>query len=417
MTKHLHDFRENLIYLSLWLILFVTPILSLYVRSLNDTYITFEWTDIFIIWKNYVIFFIIFLIHNFILAPLLLYKNKKATYLISVLCVMLVFVTYQCTQHPKFPNERRMEMMNRHPDDPHLEMDRQDGNVPPDLQENNPNVNGDRGDDMHKHRFDKMGDKGKNGRFSPLFPFGGKNIIDTVIMILLLGMNLGVKLYFRAEKKEAEMKELEQRNLKTQLEYLKYQINPHFFMNTLNNIHALVDIDPEEAKTTIVELSKMMRYLLYEGNKSLVHIQREHQFVESYIALMKLRYTDKVDIIDNVPDIIPNMMMPPLLTINFIENAFKHGISYQQESYIHIELQIIGKRLFFFCKNSKHKESTKDQGGIGIANTRKRLDLLFGDSYSLEINDNENSYEVKMDIPLTDPQTVEENKDTQTTNI
>ena len=121
------------------------------------------------------------------------------------------------------------------------------------------------------------------------------------------------------------MRLLEKENLNQQLEYLKYQINPHFFMNTLNNIHALVDIDPEKAKTTIVELSKMMRYLLYEGNNSLIPLHREVEFLRNYITLMKLRYTDKVKIDTDIPVSLPDRRLPPLLLITFVENAFKHG--------------------------------------------------------------------------------------------
>lgn len=134
-------------------------------------------------------------------------------------------------------------------------------------------------------------------------------------------MNLGVMLFFKSNKDEAELQLLEKQNLQQQLEYLKYQINPHFFMNTLNNIHALVDIDPEEAKTTIVELSKMMRYILYEGNKPIIPLQREIQFLENYITLMKLRYTNKVKITLNIEKNIPDYGVPPLMLITFVENA------------------------------------------------------------------------------------------------
>ena len=230
-----------------------------------------------------------------------------------------------------------------------------------------------------------------------------------MILVLLIGMNLGVKLYFKNDKDSKEMQQLEKQNLQQQLEYLKYQINPHFFMNTLNNIHALVDIDPEKAKTTIVELSKMMRYILYEGNKSLIPVAREIQFINNYITLMKLRYTDKVKISLDIQHAINDMGIPPLMLITFIENAFKHGISYQQESFINISISFTGKRLFFTCINSKKQEENSEkqetglpkQSGVGLANVKRRLELIYGDKYTLEIKDNIDTYNVKLDLPMT----------------
>jgi LytS/YehU family sensor histidine kinase len=216
----------------------------------------------------------------------------------------------------------------------------------------------------------------------------------------MIGMNLGIKLYFKNDSDDKRMQVLERQNLKQQLEYLKYQINPHFFMNTLNNIHALVDIDPEKAKATIVELSKMMRYLLYEGNNSLIPLQREIQFLHNYITLMRLRYTDKVTIKTDVPEQIPEKQIPPLLLITFIENAFKHGVSYQQDSYINIGILFSDDRLHFECTNSKHPQKQSEQGGVGLTNVKRRLALIYGSDYTLDINDGDDVYEVKLDIPL-----------------
>ena len=156
----------------------------------------------------------------------------------------------------------------------------------------------------------------------------------------MLGMNLGVKFYFKSSHDAKQLMALEKENLEQQLEYLKYQINPHFFMNTLNNIHALVDIDPEKAKGTILELSKMMRFILYEGDKKGVPLNREFEFIRNYVTLMRLRYTDKVDVQMNLPTEAPDYELPPLMLITFIENAFKHGISYQHDSFVHVKATI-----------------------------------------------------------------------------
>ena len=186
------------------------------------------------------------------------------------------------------------------------------------------------------------------------------------------------------------------------MEYLRYQINPHFFMNTLNNIHALVDIDPEKAKETIVELSKMMRFILYEGNKDGVSLTKEFEFIRTYIHLMRLRYTDHVNITTALPSVAPDKNVPPLMLISFIENAFKHGVSYQQESFIDVKAEIQeNERLHFCCRNSKADKPNQEKGGVGLANVRQRLNLLFDKDYTLDIQDLPDSYSVELIIPLS----------------
>ena len=232
----------------------------------------------------------------------------------------------------------------------------------------------------------------------PVF-VGQHDIIAIVILILMYGMNLGVKLYFKSRNDQKKLKQLEQENLQQQLEYLKYQINPHFFMNTLNNIHALVDIDPEKAKDTILELSKMMRFILYEGDKEGVPLSKEFEFIRTYIQLMKLRYTDKVRISVDLPSEAPDKVVPPLMLISFVENAFKHGISYQRESFIDIKVEISDK-LFFACRNSKADKPNEEKGGVGLQNVKQRLNLLYDNNYTLNIQDGTDVYNVELTIPL-----------------
>ena len=171
-------------------------------------------------------------------------------------------------------------------------------------------------------------------------------------------------------------------------------------MNTLNNIHALVDIDPSKAQETIRELSKMMRFVLYEGDKSGVPLTKEFEFIRNYTKLMQLRYSDKVKITIDVPEEAPDVTIPPLMLISFIENAFKHGISYQHDSFIDIKLSIKDNILCFDCRNSKAEKPNQEKGGVGLANVKKRLDLLYDKSYTLEIKDEPDIYIVELKIPL-----------------
>jgi len=226
------------------------------------------------------------------------------------------------------------------------------------------------------------------------------DILAVAILVLMFGANLGIKVYFRSRDYRKRLAILERENLEQQLEYLRYQINPHFFMNTLNNIHALVDIDPEQAKGTILELSNMMRFVLYEGNKQSVPLQRELDFIRHYVALMQLRYTEKVKITLNLPHESPDRLIPPLILITFIENAFKHGISYQRESFIDITVAVESGTLRFVCRNSKADRPNEEKGGVGLANVRKRLNLLYDHSYSLKTKDSPDVYQVELVIPL-----------------
>jgi LytS/YehU family sensor histidine kinase len=221
-----------------------------------------------------------------------------------------------------------------------------------------------------------------------------------VVLVLMFAANLGAKLYFRNRSDHKRLLVLEKQNLEQQLEYLKYQISPHFFMNTLNNIHALVDIDSEKAKQTILELSKMMRFVLYEGNKQGVPLDREIAFLQNYITLMKLRYTDKVRITVDTPASMPNKEVPPLMFITFVENAFKHGVFYRLESFIEVKIESREDHLVFSCRNSKIPKEDDKHGGVGLTNVKQRLDLIYGDRYTLDINDEQNTYTVKLTIPL-----------------
>ena len=220
-----------------------------------------------------------------------------------------------------------------------------------------------------------------------------------LIAIMMIGANLGAKSYFHNEENKKHLAKLKEQSLKQQLDYLRYQINPHFIMNTLNNIHALVDIDPEQAKDSIVDLSRMMRYLLYESDKQCVSLHVAIPFLKKYVSLMKLRYSDQVIVNLDVPDVKPDeVVIAPLLFIPFVENAFKHGVAYDKPSVIDIDIKKKGKRLLFHCHNSKNNVK-HEFGGVGLNNTTKRLELIYGNDYTLDIKDTETDYDVLLNLP------------------
>jgi hypothetical protein len=384
--------QETIIYLALWTLLFIAPVMSLFIRTAN-TDISFDWSEILTVWKHYVLFLVVFLIHNHLLAPMLIYQHKKVLYLTLCLTIVVIFQVYQCNHRPDFVKRG-----------PHPEM-MFEGNPPPPPPDHHdgpfrgPEPEDFKGPEPENFRG-RPGSPGGPDDVKPPVMIGQHDIIALVILILMLGMNLGIKLYFKQRSDHKKMDELEKQNLEQQLEYLKYQINPHFFMNTLNNIHALVDIDPEKAKQTILELSKMMRFVLYEGNKAGVPLDREIAFLQNYITLMKLRYTDKVKITVDTPATLPNKEVPPLMFITFVENAFKHGVSYRQESFIEIEISCPDDKLEFTCRNSRIPKEEDQQGGVGLKNVKQRLELIYGNNYTLDIKDEPDSYNVHLIIPL-----------------
>ena len=363
--------QENIIYLIVWSMLFAAPLLSLYVRSVSDPGVTFEWTKAFVVWPKFAIYLALFLVHNFLLAPLLIHGHRRIAYFSIVAVVIAAFTLYQCSSRP--PVEKPMG------EKPHTE----------------------RGERRRDGTSEMMPRPPHDKRLMPPPFIGERDIMAIVVLILILGANLGIKYYFKTRDDRKRLAELERENLEQQLEYLRYQISPHFFMNTLNNIHALVDIDPEKAKDTILELSKMMRFVLYEGNKQGVPLSREMDFIRHYVTLMQLRYTDKVRITLDLPTEVPDCQIPPLILITFIENAFKHGVSYQHESFIEVKVVVSGNELRFCCRNSIADTPNEEHGGVGLANVRKRLNLLYGHDYSLRIHNVANNYSAELNIPLS----------------
>lgn len=380
--------KEHTIYTAIWAMLYASPVINIYTRMAGNPRITFSWTEILHAWEYTSTWLVMFAIHNFLLLPLLLRKRKTGTYLCLSFLILLtgMFITY--LNRPMHKNQYKTRMEAEWKADS-LAYERVaavrlgDGRY---CSPQNP---------MRRKPLD----------FQPIDPLpmlGPGELVAFFGGLLLMGMNLGVKLYFMSQRDRERQKIIDQRNLEQQMEYLKYQVNPHFFMNTLNNIHALVDIDPERAKTTIVELSKMMRHILYEGSKKLIPLTREVEFLNLYVQLMRPRYTRKVHINVDVPPQLPELKLPPLMLIIFVENAFKHGISYREESFIDIKLRVENKRLLFSCCNSKptQVQRTNEKGGMGLQNLRQRLELLYDDDYTLDISDGEKTYEVKLDIPM-----------------
>ncbi|HSZ71764.1 MAG TPA: histidine kinase [Cytophagaceae bacterium] len=194
--------------------------------------------------------------------------------------------------------------------------------------------------------------------------------------VLTIGASVSIKMTKNWLDFEDKKKQLENEQLKSELSGLKYQLQPHFFFNTLNNIYALVDASPEQSKEALHQLSKMMRYLLYETDGETTLLSKEINFTISYIELMKMRVPKHVKISYRFPSDCREVEVLHLLFISLVENAFKHGIS-SQESFIDIQCGVSEDRVRFHVRNSNFpkQESDRSGSGIGMGNLRKRIEL------------------------------------------
>jgi len=242
----------------------------------------------------------------------------------------------------------------------------------------------------------------RRGIIGAVNPFREAHIMSYASSSLfIIFFSLGLRVLERQTKIEKMQEQLEKEKLNSELALLKNQISPHFFFNTLNNIYSLIGINPDDSQKAVLRLSKLMRYLLYDSEQVDTKLNQEIDFMSNYIDLMKLRMSDKVTLSVSFPDKYEDLAMPPLLFIPFIENAFKHGVSYRSKSYIDIKLETEKNTIIFTCKNSIARKSDnidKNITGIGLENVKRRLNLLFPGKHELVINKDENEFLVFLKI-------------------
>ncbi len=343
------------LYFLIWALVFLGPYLR-NMHDMNDHNLGRMIGD----WINLFMFFILFLINLYFLVPKLLFQEKKPQYVIIVIVTILLVVGIDILLHYVLMLPKAHEIGLR-PNEPRSESLFAQGSI-----------------------------------FGNFF----NNLITA---ILIIGTSTAIELVYKWSAEEKRRKDIEKEQLKTNLALLRHQVSPHFFMNTLNNIHSLIEINSEKAQDAVVRLSTLMRYLLYDSAQNTIELKKEIEFIHSFISLMQLRHSDEVEVTKVLPRNIPEVRIPPMLFISFLENAFKHGVSYPLKSYIYLEIQVDNTSLICTIKNSKHNVATKYKGeysGMGIDNIKESLKLLYGDKYRLNILDKENEFEVNLSIPL-----------------
>ncbi|MDY3267816.1 MAG: sensor histidine kinase [Phocaeicola sp.] len=220
---------------------------------------------------------------------------------------------------------------------------------------------------------------------------------DIATMIFAAGLSVAIRVSIRWNETEKARREAVKSRTEAELKNLRNQLNPHFLLNTLNNIYALIAFDSDKAQQAVQDLSKLLRYVLYENQEMFVPLQKEIDFIKNYIELMRIRVSAKVNIVTEF-NIKPQSQTPiaPLIFISLIENAFKHGISPSGESFINISISENDKEIICVIKNSNFPKTEKDKSGsgIGLEQVRKRLEIIYQGNYKWEcyLSDNGKIY-------------------------
>ena len=316
---------------------------------------------------------LIFYTNYLILVPRLFFQKRKYKYYLSAIALIACFY---------FVSNFSMKILNT---EERAERSTEQFNRPPD---------------------EKINPGPPRGELAYRFPLRTSHIMGyTSSAIFLVFFSLGLKVLERQSKIEKIQEEMEREKLNSELAFLKNQISPHFFFNTLNNIYSLVSISPEDSQNAILRLSKLMRYLLYESEQGNTMLSQEIDFMKNYIDLMKLRTSEKVSLNISLPEKFEDRRIAPLLFVPFIENAFKHGISNREKSFIDISMEINSDSIIFKCSNSVHTakeiEAIGNKGGIGLENVKKRLNLLFPERHDLKISKSEKQFDVNLRINLS----------------
>ncbi len=226
---------------------------------------------------------------------------------------------------------------------------------------------------------------------------------DIFSLILTTGLSIAVKMTGKWYKTEAERQEGEKKRTEAELTNLRQQLNPHFLFNTMNNIYALIELSPEKAQKSMLELSKLLRYVLYDNSENMVPLERELNFIQNYVELMRIRLNPDVDMKIDIDITDTSKTVAPLLFITLIENAFKHGISPSLPSFIHIDIhQNKDEQLNCTIKNSFFPKNESDQSGsgIGLENLRRRLEILYPHKHILRTEKEGDTFTSELIIPL-----------------
>ena len=371
---------QIVIHIAAWLCFLLLPFLFFpRPREVDLAYLEeYYFTTLFIINNGFLIAF--YYLNSYVFIPRLLDQKKFLGYIALILALLIFFCVLPRIYHGLFPNAAPFSGV-------------QSGR--PATAPFNPG----QGNGV---QFGQPGGRPGPPRVRPVI-----SVANLAVFLLVFVFSTGIRVINRWLRSEQRTKEIANEKLKAELSFLKAQINPHFLFNTLNNIYALATAQSEQTAAAIMKLSSIMRYVLTEARNDLVPLEKEILFTSHYIELQKMRLTDKTIVDFSVRGEPFGHQIAPLLLLPFVENAFKYGISTRERSPINILLEIQKDSLNFKICNQKHLNTllrVSDNTGIGISNTKRRLDLFYEDRYTLDIqdkpNERNNEFIVHLKIPV-----------------
>lgn len=235
----------------------------------------------------------------------------------------------------------------------------------------------------------------------------GEPVSNPVKAIFAVTLAFAISSSYTISKKwhqnELQKNKLVKDHFETELMFLKSQVNPHFLFNTLNAIYSMAVKKSDKTANTIVKLSALIRYMLYDSNKDFVELEEELMYIRNYIELQSIRLHDDVDLQFQINGKAEGKLIAPMLLVPFIENAFKHGIDYTSKSYVDIKISVDKDELNLRVTNSKNRQKAEQvdkNSGIGLKNVKRRLELVYPDKHLLNINESDDLYEVSLTIIL-----------------
>ena len=384
--KLLEDLPEKLIHILVWAFLFGSPLLTM---DRSDSGI--DWLDVVHRLGGPLVIFILFYLNYLILVPkLLLEKSKKLTFVLvnAVVCIVLIFgqvawedLTGKTGRRP-MPSFSEIFQMGG----PGLGKPMEESALEP------------------RQGSDERNSKQLVNLLGMRIPFMFL-FRDILMQILCIIVAVTTRMSKQYRQSEQALQIAEYDRKETELKNLRNQINPHFLLNTLNNIYALIQFDQGKAQETVQELSKLLRHMLYDNQQQLVFLDSEVDFMRNYISLMKIRLPESVDIqVNNTVPSPNNLRIAPLIFISLIENAFKHGIRTSEKSFIHLSMDYDKNtdKLHFRIENSNFPKDEEDRSGsgIGLEQVQKRLDLVYPNQYTWNKGVKDNTYYSDITIQL-----------------
>ncbi len=354
------------IHIIVWMLIFFFPILLSGDKSLSDI----NWPEYIRHIKMPLMFLIVFYANYCFLVPHFLLKKRNKKYM---LYNFLLVVAISCVIHLREApfNKQRPPIFKEDVEEKYSEQTDEYQNQTQIQQSTTP----------RRRRFNRP----------PRWTFIMR---DTILLLCTVGLGAAIRMSGEWSKAETALQEAERNRTEAELNNLRNQLNPHFLLNTLNNIYALIAFDADKAQQAVQDLSKLLRHVLYENQQTYVPLSREVDFINNYIELMRIRLAKEVKVYIHI-NVPPNstIQIAPLIFISLIENAFKHGISPTEPSFISISIaQIEQKEVRCEILNSNHPKNNSDKSGsgIGLEQVRKRLELLYPGRYEWEKEVSEN---------------------------